>query len=78
MGPFLRDPRQGADTVVWLASRGALDPATGGFWHDRAPRPQHRLPSTRETAADRERLWAYCDGLATTAGKPAGVPAPAA
>ena len=78
MRPFLRDPHQGADTIVWLGTRRALDPATGGFWHDRAPRPQHRLPSSHETRADRERLWAYCDRLATTAGKRPGVPVTAA
>jgi dehydrogenase/reductase SDR family member 12 len=65
MRPLLRNPHQGADTIVWLATREGLDPATGGFWHDRAPRPQHRLPSTRETGAERERLWAACERLST-------------
>ena len=51
MGPVLRDPRQGADTIVWLATAPALVPASGGFWHDRAPRSEHRVPWTRETPA---------------------------
>ena len=63
MRPLLRDPREGADTIVWLATAPDLDPAGGGFWHDRAPRPVHRVPWTRETAAERERLWTYCERL---------------
>jgi NAD(P)-dependent dehydrogenase (short-subunit alcohol dehydrogenase family) len=71
MGPLLRDARQGADTVIWLGTHADLDPATGGFWHDRAPRPEHRLRSTRETADDRERLWLECERLCTVSESPA-------
>jgi NAD(P)-dependent dehydrogenase (short-subunit alcohol dehydrogenase family) len=58
MGPLLRDVDTGADTIVWLA---ATDPPPGGgqFWHDRAPRPEHYLPATRDRGGDAERLWAY-------------------
>jgi dehydrogenase/reductase SDR family member 12 len=61
--PLLRTPEQGADTIVWLAA--ATEPArsTGGFWHDRRRRPTHRLPWTRESAADRDALWAACEQL---------------
>lgn len=57
MGPLLRDPETGADTIVWLA---ATQPAPGGgqFWHDRAPRPDHYLPFTRDRGGEAERLWA--------------------
>jgi hypothetical protein len=60
---LLRDPFEAADTIAWLA--GAPEPAaaTGRFWHDRAMRPTHRLARTRETAAERERLWAQCTAL---------------
>jgi NAD(P)-dependent dehydrogenase (short-subunit alcohol dehydrogenase family) len=68
MGPLLRDAHQGADTVVWLGTHPHLEPATGGFWHDRAPRPEHRLRSTRETPEDRERLWQECERLARVSG----------
>jgi NAD(P)-dependent dehydrogenase (short-subunit alcohol dehydrogenase family) len=68
MGPLLRDARQGADTVVWLGTTPQLEPATGGFWHDRAPRPEYRLPSTRESAEDRNRLWLECERLSTASG----------
>jgi dehydrogenase/reductase SDR family member 12 len=71
MRPLLRDARQGADTVVWLGTQMDLEPATGGFWHDRAPRPEHRLRSTRETADDRERLWRECERLCTASESPA-------
>ena len=65
MRPLLRDAHQGADTVVWLGTRTRLQPATAGFWHDRVPRPEHRLRSTRESAADRQRLWRECERLCT-------------
>jgi dehydrogenase/reductase SDR family member 12 len=61
--PLLRTPAQGADTIVWLGA--ATEPAaeSGGFWHDRRRRPTHLLPGTRETEADRNRLWAECVAL---------------
>ena len=55
--PVLRDPRQGADTVVWLGTAPELPAGSGELWHDRRVRPKHRLPRTRETAAEREQLW---------------------
>lgn len=63
MGPLLRDAEQGADTVVWLAAaeEGGRPETTGQFWHDRAPRPAHYLRRTRETAAQREALWQFCE-----------------
>ncbi len=55
MRPILRTPAEGADTIVWLATRPG---AGGGKLHlDRRPRPFDRLPSTRLKAADRRRLW---------------------
>ena len=70
MRPLLRDARQGADTAVWLGSHPDLEPATGGFWQDRAPRPEHRIRSTRETHEDRERLWRECERLCTASESP--------
>jgi len=67
VGPILRDPGAGADTADWLLGRDLAD-CSGLFWHDRRPRPKHRLPWTRESAADRERLWA---GLLALAAEPA-------
>lgn len=62
VGPLLRTPADGADTLVWLASDdGAPLVETGGFWLDRRRRPLHRLPSTQrsDTPAERERLWRW-------------------
>ena len=58
MGPLLRDPETGADTVVWLA---ATDPAPGGgqFWHDRAVRPEHWFGTNQSSDEDLQRLWTY-------------------
>ena len=56
VGPLLRTPDEGADTIVWLvASDGAVH-STGQFWHDRRPRSRYLLPGTRESEADRDRL----------------------
>ena len=57
MRPLLRDADQGADTVVWLGAAPEPAERSGLFWHDREPRPVHRVPWTRETPAERERLW---------------------
>lgn len=62
VGPLLRSPADGADTLVWLAvDEGAPSEQSGHFWHDRRPRPLHRLASTRrsDTPAERERLWSW-------------------
>ncbi len=63
LGPLLRTPEQGADTLVWLAaSDGAPLTTTGKFWLDRRPRTIHRLKKTRDsdTAAERIALWDWC------------------
>jgi dehydrogenase/reductase SDR family member 12 len=59
MGPLLRSPAQGADTLVWLAADDHPLGSNGSFWLDRRTRPIHRLPSTRraDTPERRRRLW---------------------
>jgi hypothetical protein len=58
MRPLLRTPRQGADTIVWLATADPGRLGSGQFWHDRRPRPEYRLPWTRERdPATAARLW---------------------
>lgn len=67
LGPLLRSPEQGADTLVWLAADdGEPLRSTGRFWHDRRVRPIHKLPTTRrtDTARRRARLWDFCVGRA--------------
>jgi dehydrogenase/reductase SDR family member 12 len=55
-GPILRDPQEGADTIVWLA---LSDEVTGDglLWHDRHVRHQHKVPWTRPDPGECERLW---------------------
>ena len=63
VGPLLRTPEQGADTLVWLAADDG-EPArtTGLLWLDRRPRPTHRRGATRraDTPDERQRLWDWC------------------
>ncbi len=65
MRPLLRDAREGADSIVWLATADPeeVDERSGAFWHDRRPRPKHLLPWTRESREERERFWAQCARL---------------
>jgi NAD(P)-dependent dehydrogenase (short-subunit alcohol dehydrogenase family) len=71
LGPLLRPPTQGADTVVWLAAGGARSPdaahpTTEGFFHDRHRRSEHHLPWTARGSApgDGSRLWEWCEARA--------------
>jgi len=61
MGPLLRTPEQGADTLVWLAADEAPLAVNGKFWLDRRQRSTHKIPSTRssDTMARREKLWSW-------------------
>jgi dehydrogenase/reductase SDR family member 12 len=59
MGPLLRTPEQGADTIVYLAAADRPLRSSGGFWHDRRQRPVHRFRRTEAPAGERERLWEY-------------------
>jgi len=62
VGPLLRSPQQGADTMVWLALDDG-DPlaTTGKFWLDRHQRSLHKLPNTRssDTPERRQQLWEW-------------------
>jgi dehydrogenase/reductase SDR family protein 12 len=68
LGPLLRTPPQGADTVAWLASdgprRAGQSTQVDGLWHDRRRRGEYYLPSTRRTSSESERdgraLWDWC------------------
>jgi hypothetical protein len=70
MGPLLRTPRQGADTIVWLAATHRPVGESGGFWHDRRRRPTERVPGTATPAGDAARLLEACRALAGAAAAP--------
>ncbi|NNE94563.1 MAG: SDR family NAD(P)-dependent oxidoreductase, partial [Acidimicrobiales bacterium] len=65
LGPLqlLRSPREGADTMVWLAASDRALETTGEFWHDREVRPTHKIPTTKgsDTPERRKRLWEWCE-----------------
>jgi NAD(P)-dependent dehydrogenase (short-subunit alcohol dehydrogenase family) len=71
MRPLLRDPDQGADTAVWLLATDAAEQRPGAFWHDRRPRPQHRVPWTRESLPERAELLSRLSRLAGLREEPA-------
>jgi dehydrogenase/reductase SDR family member 12 len=56
----LRTPEEGADTIVWLAASPSAEGASGNLYFDRARAEPHLLERTRESAGDREALWARC------------------
>ena len=62
VGPLLRTPEQGADTIVWLAAAPEAADLSGLFFLDRRPRAKHRLRRTRRPDEAREaaRLWRLC------------------
>lgn len=60
VGPVLRSPDDGADTMVWLAADESEATCSSGlFWLDRRVRSIHKLSRTRksDTSARRDRLW---------------------
>ena len=67
VGPILRTPAEGIDTIVWLAADPAAADVNGRLLLDRRPRPFDRLPGTRLSAAERVRLW---DTVVDLAGAP--------
>ncbi len=60
---LLRTPQEGADTIVWLGAAARPAHSSGGLWHDRRERPTHRVPWTKQTPQDHERLWTECERL---------------
>jgi len=59
VGPLLRSPEEGADTIVHLTLAPRDEPAMSGgaFWHDRRPRSTDRLARTLTTDEERRALW---------------------
>ena len=60
LNPILRNPDEGADTIVWLCATKNNQSPNGSFWLDRKPRETHISKKTHNTAPEREALWHYC------------------
>ena len=68
VGPLLRSPEAGADTMIWLAADDDRAIATSGkFWLDRRIRPIHRLNRTKrsDTPERRRALWDWVESVTT-------------
>jgi NAD(P)-dependent dehydrogenase (short-subunit alcohol dehydrogenase family) len=65
IGPLLRTPQQGADTIVWLAASAEAAELSGGFFLDREPHITEVLSSTK---ADRSKKLRYWNALADLSG----------
>lgn len=65
VGPLLRSPAEGADTIVWLAAADEPGDVSGLFWHDRAARDTHMSDRTRERPSARDKLISELDGYLT-------------
>jgi NAD(P)-dependent dehydrogenase (short-subunit alcohol dehydrogenase family) len=66
--PIIRNPDEGADTIVWLG--GSPEPlrCTGRFWHDRRARPTHyRFGAGDDSERARAQVWDECARLAGAA-----------
>jgi dehydrogenase/reductase SDR family member 12 len=64
VGPLLRTPEEGADTLVWLAGVDRDEIGTGGFWLDRRRRPLDYRPGTVVSEDEAQRLWCQIQDLA--------------
>lgn len=55
--PVLRTPKEGADTIVWLASANEPSNESGKFWFDRQAHTTAIFPGTRSTANKQQALY---------------------
>ncbi|MCG8312112.1 MAG: SDR family NAD(P)-dependent oxidoreductase [Pseudomonadales bacterium] len=55
--PYLRTPKEGADTIIWLAAANDVQGISGRFWLDRQPRPTAVFPGTATPSEQQERLY---------------------
>lgn len=63
LGPALRTPAEGADTIVWLAAADEPLRSSGELWLDRRRRSAHKLPRTRrdDEEAEADRVLRWCE-----------------
>jgi len=65
--PILRNPAEGADTIVWLASGSSQRPGDSGIWLDRKVCNEYRWPVRRQDPNEASLLWEWCEGKARIA-----------
>ena len=63
VGPLLRTPEQGVDTLVWLAAAPEAADSTGRLWLDRRPRSFDKTRRTVVSPAQAAALWRACEEL---------------
>jgi dehydrogenase/reductase SDR family protein 12 len=61
---WLRTPKEGADTIVWLATTAPEPSPSGTFWLDREAVSPYMLPYTREAADAPKQLWETLEAIA--------------
>ncbi len=64
MGPILRTPEEGADSLVWLVGLATEEVEPGALYHDRRVRGTVRWPGTATSTVDRARLLRIVDDQA--------------
>lgn len=63
LGPLLRSPEEGADTIVWLAAAEEPSTTSGKLWLDRRPRAFDKLPGTAVSPSEASALRDACRAL---------------
>ena len=58
--PFMRTPKQGADTLIWLASSPEVEGLSGRYYSDRKPIEPKKIAQDPEA---RRRLWEESERL---------------
>lgn len=64
MGPLLRTPDDGADTILWLCAEPTSTIGANDFWLDRRPRPTVYVPNTATSPEKAATVWERVRDLA--------------
>lgn len=64
--PILRSPKEGADTIIWLASAPDVADESGQFWLDRKQHTTAVLPFTRTNPSTQDKLYATLKDIASS------------
>lgn len=68
--PLLRTPREGADTIIWLAAAKEAARESGKFWLDRQPHTTAIFPGTQSSPKTQEKLYGVLKELAQEIANP--------